>query len=58
MRSAILILALAFIAALATLTALDIAHYGVTALDVLAILILALFCTGIIGALRNPPPGA
>jgi hypothetical protein len=55
-RQAILVVALLFIAALATLTALDIAHYGLTALDVLAILILVVFCTGIIGALRNPPP--
>jgi hypothetical protein len=55
-RTAILIVALLFIAALATLTALDIARYGLTALDVLAILILVLFCTGIVGALRNPPP--
>ena len=56
MRTAILLVALVFIAGLATLTALDVARYGVTALDVLAILILVLFCTGIIGALRNPPP--
>jgi hypothetical protein len=55
-RQGILVVALLFIAALATLTALDIAHYGLTVLDVLAILILVLFCTGIIGALRNPPP--
>ncbi|HEY2259072.1 MAG TPA: hypothetical protein VGH45_05140 [Solirubrobacteraceae bacterium] len=56
MRSAILIVALAFIALLATLTALDIARYGVNALDVLAIVILVLFCTGVLGALRHPPP--
>ncbi len=51
-----MILALAFIAMLAALTVLDIVHYGVSALDVVAILILVLFTTGILGALRHPPP--
>jgi hypothetical protein len=40
---------------LTALTVLDIVHYGVTALDVLSFLILALFLTGVLGALRNPP---
>ncbi len=52
----ILVIALLFIAMLATLTVLDIVHYGVSALDVVAILILVLFTTGIVGALRTPPP--
>ena len=56
MRSAVLTIALLFIAMLAALTVLDIVHYGVTALDVIAILILVLFCTGIVGALRHRPP--
>ena len=56
-RTILLVLALAFIAVLAALTAVDISHYGVTALDVLAILILVLFSTGIVGALRHRPPG-
>jgi hypothetical protein len=54
-RLVLLILALVFIVGLAALTAIDIAHYGLTALDVLAIGILVLFCTGIVGALRHPP---
>jgi hypothetical protein len=54
-RTVLLIVALVFIAGLAALTAIDIARYGVTALDVLAIAILVLFCTGIVGALRQPP---
>ncbi|HEY5189609.1 MAG TPA: hypothetical protein VII87_11280 [Solirubrobacteraceae bacterium] len=56
MRTALLIVALTFIAVLGLLTALDISRYGVTALDVLAILILVLFSTGIVGALRHRPP--
>ena len=56
MRIVLLIVALLFIAGLALLTVLDVIHYGVTGLDVLAVLILALSGTGIVGALRNPPP--
>jgi hypothetical protein len=55
MRFAVLAVALLFIAMLTALTVLDIVHYGVTALDVLSFLILALFLTGVLGALRNPP---
>ncbi len=54
-RQLVLVVALTFIAALAVLTGLDIARYGVTALAVLAILVLALFMIGIVGALREPP---
>lgn len=56
MRTAVLIVALLFIAMLAALTVLDVIHYGVSPLDVVAVLILVLFATGIIGALRTPPP--
>jgi hypothetical protein len=55
MRTFILIVALLFIAMLAALTVVDVIHYGVTALDVVSVLILVLFLTGIVGALRNPP---
>ncbi len=51
----VLIVALVFIVALAVLTVLDIVHYGLSAVDVLAIFILVLFTTGIVGALRQPP---
>jgi len=54
-RGAILIVALLFIAGLATLTVIDMVRYGVSVVDVLAILILVLFMTGIVGALRQPP---
>lgn len=56
MRIVILIIALLFIGMLAALTVLDIIHNGVSVLDVVAILILLLFTTGIVGALRTPPP--
>jgi hypothetical protein len=55
-RTAILIVAILFIAMLAALTVVDVIHYGVSALDVVAVLILVLFATGIVGALRHPPP--
>lgn len=55
MRQFVLAIALVFIAALAVLTGLDIARYGVTALSVLAIFVLLLFMIGIVGALREPP---
>jgi hypothetical protein len=54
-RTAVLTVALLFIAALGALTAIDIARYGVTALSVLAIMVLVLFMIGIVGALREPP---
>jgi hypothetical protein len=55
-RTAILIVAILFIAMLAALTVVDVIHYGVSALDVVAVLILVLLGTGIVGALRHPPP--
>jgi hypothetical protein len=54
-RSAVLTLTLLFVLALAVLTVLDVVHYGLTALDVVAFLVLLLFMTGIVGALRQPP---
>jgi hypothetical protein len=54
-RGVVLTIALAFIAALAVLTGIEIAKYGVTVLSVLAILVLLLFMIGIVGALREPP---
>lgn len=55
MRLAVLTIALAFTAALAVLTVLDIVHYGLTAVAVLALGIIVLFMLGIVGALRHPP---
>ena len=55
MRVPVLVIALLFIAGLGVLTGIDIARYGITVLSVLAILVLALFMIGIVGALRAPP---
>jgi hypothetical protein len=57
LRTVVLVIALAFIAGLSALTALDVVHYGLSAVDVIAILVLVLFMTGIVGALRQPPRG-
>jgi cytochrome c biogenesis protein CcdA len=46
---------LLFTAMIAVLTVLDIVRHGVSWLNVLAILIVILFATGIIGALWTPP---
>lgn len=56
MRQILLVVALLFIALIATLTVLDVVHNGINALDVVAILILVLFTTGIVGALLQRPP--
>ena len=56
MRTVLLVVVLVFIAGFGALTAIDISRYGLTGLDVLAILILILFSTGIVGALRHRPP--
>jgi hypothetical protein len=52
----LLVVVLAFIAMLAALTVVDVINYGVTPLDALAVLILALFSIAIVGALRTRPP--
>jgi hypothetical protein len=54
-RAVALTVTVLFLAMFGVLTALDISHHGVTPLAVLAILILGLLGTGIIGALRHPP---
>jgi len=54
-RLAVLMIALLLIVMLSALTIADIAHYGFTVLDVVAVLILVPFSIGVIGALRNPP---
>jgi hypothetical protein len=55
MRLVLLWISLAFIGGLGLLTALDIRDHGVDWLDVLSILILVLFSTGIVGALLEKP---
>jgi VIT1/CCC1 family predicted Fe2+/Mn2+ transporter len=54
-RLAVFTVALLFIAALGVLTARDIRVHGATPVDVVAVVILVLFTTGIVGALLHPP---
>jgi hypothetical protein len=55
MRIALLWIVIVFIGGIGFLTVQDIANNGVTWLDVLAIVILVLFSTGIVGALLEKP---
>ncbi|MEO8966536.1 MAG: hypothetical protein ABI355_03010 [Solirubrobacteraceae bacterium] len=56
MRTVLLIVVLVFIAGFGALTVIDISRYGLTGLDLAAIVILVLFSTGIVGALLHRPP--
>ena len=56
MRFVLLPIAVLFTAVIAVLTVLDMVHHGVSWIDILALLIVILFATGIIGALLTPPP--
>ena len=55
-RTVILGAALLFIAMLAGLTVYVVVTSGFTALTPVALLVLVMFATGIVGALRHPPP--
>jgi len=55
-RAATLALVLVFIVGLAGLTAAAAVRDGVTILTFVSLLVLALLCCGVIGALLNPPP--
>jgi hypothetical protein len=55
LRQAVITVALLFIAVFAVLTVRDIQTHGVTPVDILAIIVLVLFTTGIVGALLHPP---
>jgi hypothetical protein len=54
-RAAVFTVALLFIVALGVLTVRDIRVHGATPVDVLAIAVLVLFLTGIVGAFLHPP---
>jgi hypothetical protein len=54
-RFAVFLVALLFIVALGVLTVRDIRTHGATPVDVLAIIVLVLFTTGIVGALLHSP---
>ena len=51
LRIVLLVVTVVFTGLIGTLTVLDIVDHGVTWLDVLALLVVALFATGIIGSL-------
>ncbi len=55
MRTVVFTLALAFTAALAALTAQDLANHGLTLPGALALVIVVLLMVGLIGALLRPP---
>jgi hypothetical protein len=55
MRRSVLVVTLVFIALLAAVTIEELVRQGVTAVSILAVLIIVLFAIGIVGALRNPP---
>ena len=55
MRYLLLVIVVVFAAMIAVLTVLDMVHNGITWLDVLAILIVILFGTGIVGSLLHRP---
>ncbi|MGH2894625.1 MAG: hypothetical protein ACRDPM_15385 [Solirubrobacteraceae bacterium] len=55
MRFVLLVVVVAFTVLIGVLTALDMIHHGVNWLDVLAILIVIIFGTGIVGALLQKP---
>ena len=54
-RLGVFTVAILFIVALGVLTVRDIRMHGVTPVDGLAIVVLVLFTTGIVGALLHPP---
>jgi hypothetical protein len=54
-RLAVLTVAVLFIAAFAVLTVRDIQMHGLTPVDVLAVIVVVVFATGIVGALLHPP---
>ena len=54
-RNVILLIALVFIAAFGYATLRDAADHGISVLNVLGMLVLALFSFGIVGALLHPP---
>ena len=54
-RIVLLIVVVAFTSLIGVLTVLDMIHHGVNWLDVLAITVVVLFATGIVGALWQSP---
>jgi hypothetical protein len=55
MRLAVFTASLLFIGAMAVLTVRDIRMHGATPVDIVAIVVLVIFTTGIVGAMLHPP---
>jgi hypothetical protein len=55
LRLAVFTVAVLFIVALGVLTVRDIRVHGATPVDIMAIVVLVLFTTGIVGAFLHPP---
>jgi hypothetical protein len=56
MRFLLLAVAVVFTVGIGVLTVQDIVNHGLTWLDVVALLVVLLFGTGVIGALLHTPP--
>lgn len=56
MRIALLIVVILFLAGLTFLTADDVAHNGVTPLDIVSLVIIGFFGVALVGALATRPP--
>jgi cytochrome c biogenesis protein CcdA len=56
MRVVLLVVTVVFLLGLAFLTVYDVAHNGVTPLDVVSVVIIAFFGVAIVGALSTRPP--
>lgn len=54
-RLAVFTVALLFIVALGVLTVRDIRLHGATPVDVIAVVLLAVFAIGVVGAMLHPP---
>jgi hypothetical protein len=57
-RLALLITSISFTAMMVVLVIVDVSTYGVAPLDVLAVPIVGLLATALIGALRKRPPNS
>jgi hypothetical protein len=56
LRYVLLTITLVFIAGMGVLTADDIASNGLDVINLLGVIVLVLFATGIVGALTHRPP--
>jgi hypothetical protein len=55
MRAAVFTASLLFIGAMAVLTVRDIRMHGATPVNIVAVVVLVIFTTGVVGAMLHPP---